>query len=85
MQIRAQELLKQAWLKSNKEQVAPNIVASIKRFNLVSNWITTEVLTVPGLRERVTTIEYFIRIAQVRHKGLLLLCRFDSALRYRSL
>jgi hypothetical protein len=33
--IKPHELLKQAWLKSNKATLAPNVLATIARFNLV--------------------------------------------------
>lgn len=69
-QIRSTEWIKQAWLSSNSEQLAPNIVASVKRFNVVAGWIATQVLTTSSLGDRVRTIEYVIRLAQVRKSHL---------------
>lgn len=41
---------------------------------MVSSWIATQVLTTLGLAERVGTIEYFIRVAQVLSPFVLVLC-----------
>ena len=71
--IRAPELCNQAWLKTNKEVLAPNIMKCIHRFNLVSNWITAQILSADE-RARAATLEFWIKLANVRRLFPLLLC-----------
>jgi len=63
--IQPKELLNQCWNKKNKQELAPNVVSMIKRFNDVSSWVTTEILKqADNLKNRTTMIEKFIQIAQ---------------------
>eukprot|EP01086_Lenisia_limosa_P012067 TRINITY_DN3936_c0_g1_i1.p1 TRINITY_DN3936_c0_g1~~TRINITY_DN3936_c0_g1_i1.p1 ORF type:complete len:950 (-),score=365.17 TRINITY_DN3936_c0_g1_i1:375-3224(-) len=58
------EFMGQAWSKKDKEKRAPNVCAFIKRFNLVSNWVTTEVVSqIDNLKQRTAVVEKFIKIA----------------------
>jgi son of sevenless-like protein len=59
------ECLGQAWSKKNRLEAAPAIVAMIKRFNLVSTWVCTEVVKCEKLDKRVKMLKNFIKIAQV--------------------
>jgi son of sevenless-like protein len=62
------ECLGQAWSKKNRLEAAPAIVSMIKRFNLVSTWVCTEVVKCEKLDKRVKMFKLFIRIAQVQKK-----------------
>jgi hypothetical protein len=54
----------QAWSKPNKEELAPHIVLMIKRFNLVSSWVATEILKSDKLADRVLKVKRFLNIAK---------------------
>ncbi|EFA85873.1 Ras guanine nucleotide exchange factor [Heterostelium album PN500] len=62
--IESKECLGQSWNKQNKDELAPNIVAFIRRFNAVSNWVATEIVRTEKLKERVSVVKRFIIIAQ---------------------
>lgn len=59
-----EECLNLSWSKQDRDARAPNIVAFIKRFNLVSTWVATEIVKQERLKERVMALKNFIRIAQ---------------------
>lgn len=63
------EFCNQAWLKPNRETLAPAIAESIRYFNQLSEWATSEVLQVPDLAARVSTIEWMIDVTKVRSMG----------------
>eukprot|EP00026_Physarum_polycephalum_P003142 Phypoly_transcript_03151.p1 GENE.Phypoly_transcript_03151~~Phypoly_transcript_03151.p1 ORF type:complete len:727 (+),score=161.57 Phypoly_transcript_03151:83-2263(+) len=62
--IEAKECLNQAWGKPNKEELAPHIVLMIKRFNLVSAWVATEILRSDKLVDRILKVKKFLNIAK---------------------
>ncbi|GAM23342.1 hypothetical protein SAMD00019534_065170 [Acytostelium subglobosum LB1] len=62
--IESKECLGQSWNKPNKDELAPNIVAFIRRFNAVSVWVATEIVRTEKLKERVGVVKRFIIIAQ---------------------
>lgn len=62
--IEAKECLNQAWSKTDKEERAPHIVAMIKRFNLVSAWVATEIIKSEKLSERMIKVKKFLYIAR---------------------
>eukprot|EP01121_Diplochlamys_sp_Union-15-3_P008010 TRINITY_DN2091_c0_g1_i5.p1 TRINITY_DN2091_c0_g1~~TRINITY_DN2091_c0_g1_i5.p1 ORF type:complete len:655 (+),score=137.61 TRINITY_DN2091_c0_g1_i5:266-2230(+) len=62
--IKPSECLKQSWNKPGKEEKAPNILAMIKQFNDVSNWVATQVLKEDKLKKRVKVITHFVQIAE---------------------
>lgn len=57
--------LNQNWSKPDRDILAPNVVAVIKRFNLVSTWVATEIVKAEKMKDRVQLIKNFVRIAQV--------------------
>jgi son of sevenless-like protein len=57
------ECLGQAWNKKNKETKAPNITAIIKRFNEVSCWVSSMLVTTEELKARTAVLARFIEIA----------------------
>jgi len=62
--IQPKECLNQAWNKTDREINAPNISAMIRRFNEVSLWIATEVLSYSNnIKMRTKMIELFIKVA----------------------
>ena len=67
--IKPQECLGLAWSKKNAQERAPNILKMINRFNIVSNWVCSEILKQDTQKGRVDTLNHFIEIAE-RCKGL---------------
>jgi hypothetical protein len=63
--IKKREYFHKAWTKG--ESSAPNIAASIARFNRISYWIATEVLLTPSPKQRITVLSRFIELAKVRY------------------
>ncbi|KFD59111.1 hypothetical protein M514_00274 [Trichuris suis] len=62
--IRPEELTSCAWNSRNKLQVAPNVVAFIRRFNHVCLWCQKEVLNCESLKLRSEMLSHFIKIAK---------------------
>jgi len=62
-QIHPRECVKQRWSKGDKLG-APNIHKMINRFNLVSQWVTTEIVKVEELKPRAVMLNRFLFIAQ---------------------
>eukprot|EP01112_Ceratiomyxa_fruticulosa_P003017 TRINITY_DN13423_c0_g1_i2.p1 TRINITY_DN13423_c0_g1~~TRINITY_DN13423_c0_g1_i2.p1 ORF type:complete len:698 (+),score=159.41 TRINITY_DN13423_c0_g1_i2:79-2172(+) len=62
--IELKECLGQAWNKADKDELAPNIVTMIRRFNLVSTWVATEIVKAEILKDRATILTKFIAIAE---------------------
>eukprot|EP01088_Endostelium_zonatum_P008719 TRINITY_DN21878_c0_g1_i1.p1 TRINITY_DN21878_c0_g1~~TRINITY_DN21878_c0_g1_i1.p1 ORF type:complete len:694 (+),score=167.19 TRINITY_DN21878_c0_g1_i1:80-2161(+) len=62
--IKPWECLGQAWSKENKEKQSPNILAMIKRFNDVSNWVVAEIVTAEDEITRVSVMNRFIEVAR---------------------
>jgi len=66
--ITPKECLNKSWSSKNKEQLAPNILGMITRFNLTCNWVITEVVQKVRLEQRVEVLRKFIRIAACLRK-----------------
>jgi son of sevenless len=49
-------------MSSEKESVAPNVLAAIHSFNQINSWALEEVLTAPALSVRTATLEFFLRV-----------------------
>lgn len=63
-QIKPTEFFGQAWAKPKHHHRAPNIRAMIDRFNVITRWITTEIVSEEKIRNRVKRYMKFIKIAQ---------------------
>ena len=62
--INAKELINQAWNDAeSKEHNAPNVTSTIRRFNLMSGWITSLIVSITPIRPRVFMLTRFIEIA----------------------
>lgn len=61
--IKASEFVRRAWKRSNKNDIAPNIVAAIDRCNWISKWVATEIVRGESVEERGELLEKFIRLA----------------------
>ncbi len=62
------ELTSCSWNKKNKQSVAPNVVAFIRRFNYVSFWTVQEVLRYPNVKLRADAMAHFIRVSKRLHE-----------------
>ena len=56
-----------SWNKKNKLEVAPNVVAFIKRFNHVSFWTVQEILRHDNVKLRAEAMAHFIKVAKNLH------------------
>lgn len=63
-QLKPTEFFGQAWAKPKHHHRAPNIRAMIERFNVITRWITTEIVSEERIRNRVKRYMKFIKIAQ---------------------
>ena len=57
-----------SWNKKNKLEVAPNVVAFIKKFNHVSFWTVQEVLRSESVKLRAETMAHFVKVAKKLHE-----------------
>lgn len=64
MNIREAELIGLGWTKKNKTVVAPNVVNMTKRFNEVSDWVASVIITEENPKRRIKTIVKFIEVAE---------------------
>eukprot|EP01121_Diplochlamys_sp_Union-15-3_P001341 TRINITY_DN11168_c0_g1_i1.p1 TRINITY_DN11168_c0_g1~~TRINITY_DN11168_c0_g1_i1.p1 ORF type:complete len:471 (-),score=56.73 TRINITY_DN11168_c0_g1_i1:49-1263(-) len=62
--IRPSECLNNSWNKDGKEVNSPNIIAMIQRFNEVSNWVATEILSPTKEKLRTKTYCWFLDLAE---------------------
>eukprot|EP01125_Pyxidicula_operculata_P010170 TRINITY_DN3353_c0_g2_i3.p1 TRINITY_DN3353_c0_g2~~TRINITY_DN3353_c0_g2_i3.p1 ORF type:complete len:899 (-),score=245.74 TRINITY_DN3353_c0_g2_i3:1261-3957(-) len=58
------ELLGQAWTKSNKEELSPNVCRFIDWFNKVNYWVQTEILTEPLLKNRIRVFSKWLSVIE---------------------
>ena len=59
------EFLNNNWAKANKLILSPNICEITARFNSISNWISTEILTKNSPELRAKTLSKFLEILKV--------------------
>eukprot|EP00475_Leptophrys_vorax_P025966 TRINITY_DN3632_c0_g2_i2.p1 TRINITY_DN3632_c0_g2~~TRINITY_DN3632_c0_g2_i2.p1 ORF type:complete len:639 (+),score=195.48 TRINITY_DN3632_c0_g2_i2:54-1970(+) len=62
--IHPRECLNQRWSKTNKAQLAPNVVATIDRFNRINNWTQKFILSYESEKARIAAMAKVIRIAE---------------------
>jgi len=58
--IRPKECFGQAWNRKGRDRTAPNITATVERFNQVSNWVATELVVERDLRSRVKKLDLMV-------------------------
>lgn len=64
--IKPQECLNQNWMhKTQKNELAPNILRMIGRFNEVSTWVASEIVKTVDLAQRAKVLKHVIEIAEV--------------------
>jgi hypothetical protein len=61
--LEPKEFFGQAWQKSTKNTAAPNLTTINERFNQVSQWVASEIVTAASPKRQKETIEKFIKIA----------------------
>lgn len=71
--IQPKECLSNAWTKDKKYILAPNIAALTDRWNLVTRWVATTVMSQADLRQRRNYIVRFIEIAAVMNEIIVLI------------
>lgn len=62
-QIKSSELLKQSWMKPKLRHKSPNVSNIILRFNEVSQWVSSVIVTATKLKHRVKILTKLINIA----------------------
>ena len=60
----SRELVDCAWMKPDKRSKCPNVCASIDFFNYVTHWIQSEIIGPLEVADRVSTYQFFVRVAQ---------------------
>eukprot|EP00761_Pharyngomonas_kirbyi_P009972 gb/GECH01009990.1/.p1 GENE.gb/GECH01009990.1/~~gb/GECH01009990.1/.p1 ORF type:complete len:854 (+),score=250.42 gb/GECH01009990.1/:1-2562(+) len=63
-EIQPSELLNQAWNKPKIRHRSPHVYQMIQRFNKVSEWVSTQIVTPRYIRERKARMLKFIKIAE---------------------
>jgi hypothetical protein len=59
------EFLERRWMGPTKEREAPNLVAISERFNLMSGWVRTSLMSAETNEDRADLLEHFIAVALV--------------------
>jgi len=62
--IKPSECVSQHWMSKKKEELAPNILKMISRFNDVSNWVASEIVKCTDLEQRTKVLKMVIDIAE---------------------
>lgn len=64
--IDAQEFLGQGWAKKGpgSEKLAPNIRVVINRFNIISGFVTSEIVSAKAIENRVRILSFWIEVAE---------------------
>lgn len=62
--VELKELCRLAWKSANPRKTALNLVNLFTRFDMVAQWVATEIVMAHTPRQRVVTIEKFIALAQ---------------------
>lgn len=62
--VKSYEFLDTAWSKEDKETRCPNLMKLIKRFNLSTFWVATEILQAPDKAARTNLLKHFILITK---------------------
>ena len=63
--IKPSECVGQNWMSKRKEELAPNILAMIHRFNFVSTWFSSEIVRCPDLAKRTQILKHILDVAEV--------------------
>lgn len=63
--IKPSECVGQNWMSKRKEELAPNILAMIHRFNFVSTWLSSEIVKCPDLQKRTQILKHVLDVAEV--------------------
>lgn len=77
-QIKHKELLQQAWNNPKLQHLSPNVLAFVGRFNVVSGWVSSMIVKVELLRNRVRMMTKIVNIA----KCLYALNNFSSLMAF---
>jgi len=61
--VQPSEFLKESWQTPHRESLAPRLSALVKRFNEVSYWVATQIVTCPTVKLQTMAIRKFIKVA----------------------
>jgi glycine hydroxymethyltransferase/Rap guanine nucleotide exchange factor 1 len=64
-QIKPSELFNQAWLSPKLQHKSPNVLKLIDRFNWVSNWVASSIVSESKIKNRAKVFAMHIKLAQV--------------------
>jgi len=64
--VKPNEFLFKAWQRHDRHTVAPNLTAFAERFDKVSFWVATTIVTATSTKKQVAAIEKFVEVMQVR-------------------
>jgi len=62
--INPSECVSQHWMSKRKEELAPNILRMISRFNDVSNWVASEIVKCTDLTQRTKILRFVIEMCE---------------------
>ncbi|KYR00579.1 Ras guanine nucleotide exchange factor [Tieghemostelium lacteum] len=68
--IKPTELLNQSWNKPKLKHRSPNVLALIGRFNEISQWTASSILSYSRVKDRTRIMTKFVRIAEYSHRAL---------------
>ncbi|KAH3744162.1 Ras guanine nucleotide exchange factor Q [Pelomyxa schiedti] len=60
--IQPKEFLSLGWSKKDKDERSPNLLVMIRKFNAISNWVTTTIVREQNIKKRVIIIKRFVRL-----------------------
>lgn len=66
--IEPSEIMQQRWNSAEKEKLCPNVMRMIRRFNTVSLWVQTVLLSVTSLEVRVAILTRLLEVEKERER-----------------
>jgi len=64
--IKNYEFAEGGWKRKDGDKLAPNLLKSIRRFNVVSSWVATEIIQAKKSSSRIKRVQQAILLAKVK-------------------